>query len=176
MKTRLCIALGMSALLLTVACEVPAAAAHTFHTSLMHIEYDEQEQLIEISIQVFTNDLEYILSRRSGKKVRLDRTPDAGQLTLTYLNEAVNLKNGDGRVKILSWVGMEPEADAVWLYVETKMPDGLEGIEIRNRLLFELVRDQVNRVHIKYGERKDDLVFKPGDDFKAILPAHRDVK
>ena len=145
-----------------------SATSHTFHASLTHMEYNEQERLVEISIQVFTNDLENILRRRSGRNVRLDKSRDAAQLTLAYLNETVNLKNYDGDLKTLSWVGMEPEADAVWLYVETRMPEGFEGIEVRNRLFFDLFHDQVNRVHIKYGEKKNDLVFKLGDDFKAI--------
>src|SRR6266850_7193730 len=151
-----------------------AYPVHTFHTSLMQVEYNDSEQLVEISLQVFTHDLENILSRRSGNNVRLDKTPNASQLALAYLNESINLKNRDGKVKSLSWVGMEPEADAVWIYVETKMPEGLEGEEIRNRLFFQLFDDQINLVHIKYDGKKCDLVFKPGDDFKLITPTNRE--
>lgn len=146
-----------------------AAALHTFHTSLMNAEYNEQEKTLEISIQVFAHDLENILGKRSGKRVRLDRTPDAGALTLRYLSEAVNLKNREGELKPFSWVGMESQADAVWLYVETKMPEGLEGAHLRNRIFFDLLGDQVNLVHIKYEGKKADLVFKPGEDYKAIV-------
>lgn len=176
MKKRSYIFTFVPASILALAVVVFAAPAHTFHTSLMQVEYNEKEQLVEISIQVFTHDLENILSRRNGKNVRLEKTPEAAQLTLVYLNEAVKLKNHDGGLKTLSWVGMEPEADAVWLYVEAKMPEGFEGGEVRNRILFDLFDDQVNLVHIKHGDKKYDLVFKPGDDFKAITPTKRDVK
>jgi hypothetical protein len=141
---------------------------HTFHTSLMQVEYNAKEQSVEFSIQVFVHDLENTLSRRSGKEVRLDKTPDAAQLALAYLKEAVNLKSRDGKLQSFTWVGMEPEADAVWLYVETKMPEGLEGAQLRDRLFFESLDDQVNLVHIKYDGKKADLVFKPGEDFKEI--------
>jgi uncharacterized protein DUF6702 len=70
-----------------------AGPRHTFHTSLMQIEYNEGEKLVEISVEVFSHDLENILSSRSRKRVRLDKTPDAAKLTLAYLLEAVNLKN-----------------------------------------------------------------------------------
>jgi len=63
---------------------------------------------------------------------------------------------------------MEPEADAVWLYVETKMPEGLDGAQLRDRLFFEMLDDQVNLVHLKFAGKKADLVFKVGDEFKAI--------
>jgi hypothetical protein len=117
-----------------------------------------------------------VLSRRSGKEVRLDKTPEAAQLTLAYLNETINLKNHDGQVKSLSWVGMEPEADAVWLYVETKMTEGFDGVQVRDRIFFDLLDDQVNLVHIKHDEKKYDLVFKPGDEFKAISSTTPSVK
>jgi DNA-binding sugar fermentation-stimulating protein len=134
----------------------------------MQIEYNQKEQLAEISINVFSDDLERALTRRSGKSVRLDKSPDAARLVLAYLNESVNLKNTDGQIQGLTWVGMEPKADAVWLYVETKMPSGFVGMEVRNRLFFDLFDDQVNRVHIKYEDMKYDLVFKPGDEFKPF--------
>ena len=162
------LALLALAVLFEHAGSMSARPRHTFHASLMQVEYNDKEKLVEMSLQVFTHDLENILSRRSGKTVILEKTPDASQLTLAYLNESINLKGRDGKVRTFSWVGMEPEADAVWLYIETKMPEGLDGVELRNRVLFELFNDQVNRVHIKYDNKKYDLVFKPGDDFKAI--------
>jgi hypothetical protein len=138
------------------------------------MEYNEQEQTVEISVQVFAHDLENILSRRSNKRVRLDNTPGASDLTLAYLRDAVNLKNRDGQLKSFEWVGMEAKADTVWLYVEAKMPEGLEGAQMRNRIFFDLLDDQVNLVHIKYAGKKADLVFKPGEDFKAIAEVKRD--
>jgi hypothetical protein len=176
MRKSFCISIltGMLSLIAWSALALPAAPPHTFHTSLMQLEYNAQSQSVEVSIQVFVHDLENILSRRSGKSVRLDKTPEAAQLTLAYLNEAVSLKNREGQSKTFTWVGMEPEADAVWLYVETKMPEGIEGAQVRDRLFFEQLDDEVNLVHVKDEGKKADLVFKPGDDFKAIVAAKSD--
>jgi hypothetical protein len=158
----------MLALAASLTAAAPAPAAHTFHTSLMQMDYNAAEQSVEIAVQVFAHDLETILSRRARRRVRLDRTPDAQALTFAYLREAVNIKNREGQDKTLSWVGMESKADAVWLYLETKMPEGLAGAQIRNRIFFDLLDDQVNLIHLKYEGRKADLVFKPGDGFKAV--------
>jgi DNA-binding sugar fermentation-stimulating protein len=132
------------------------------------MEYNAKEQSVEIAIQLFAHDLENVLSRRSGKRVRLDKTPTAPQLTLAYLTEAVNLKSRDGRLTTFSWVGMEAQADAVWIYIEAKMPEGLEGAALRNRIFFDLLNDQVNLVHLKFDGKKADLAFKRGDDFKTV--------
>jgi hypothetical protein len=155
-------------LLLLCAGDFWTTKAHTFHTSLAQMEYNAQEKSVEISLEVFTNDLEAALSRRNGKKVRLDKTEGAEGLVLAYLQDTLNLKNNRGEIKKLSWVGMESKADAMWLYVEAPMPEGLEGASLRDRLFFESLEDQVNLVHLKYEDKKSDLVFKPGDEFKAI--------
>lgn len=160
--------------LLLSAMSAQAVPPHTFHTSLMQLEYNAEEQTVEVALQVFVHDLENMLSQRSGKQVRLDKTPEAAALTLAYLNEAVRLKNREGQAKAFTWVGMEPSADAVWLYFETKMPEGLEGAQLRDRLFFEMLDDQVNLVHIKYAGKKADLVFKAGDEFKAIGEVKQD--
>ncbi len=151
---------------------VTAAPVHTFHTSLMQAEFNEKSKSLEIAIQVFSHDLETVLSKRAGKRVRLDKSSDAPALVLAYLSEAVNIRNREGQVKAFTWVGMEAQADAVWIYIESKMPEGLEGAQIRNRIFFDLLDDQVNRVHLKYEGKKADLVFKRGEDFKAISPAN----
>jgi hypothetical protein len=158
-------------LLLLSACALPAprASAHTFHTSLMSIEYNRQQQLLEISVQVFTHDLENILTRRERRNIRLDKTPDAERLTFAYLQEAVNLKNAAGETKPLTWVGMEAKAKTTMLYFEIKLPEGLDGAQLRNRLFFDLLDDQVNISHLKDADKKSTLVFKPGDTFKPLL-------
>jgi hypothetical protein len=157
--------------MLLVASAGPRAAAsrvHTFHTSLMQAEFNEKEKTLEISIQVFAHDLETVLTKRAGKRVQLDRSPVAPVLVLAYLSEAVNIRNREGQPKSFIWVGMEPQADAVWLYLESKMPEGVDGAQIRNRIFFDLLDDQVNLVHLKYEGKKADLVFKPGEDFKPV--------
>lgn len=167
----LCAALPTSAAAHTygAAAHTSRTAAHTFHTSLMSMEYNSREQLMEISLQVYTHDLETILTRRRGRRVLIDKTPDAPALLLAYLQEVVNLRNGAGETKPLAWVGMEAQSDRVLLYVEAKMPEGIAGAQLRNRIFFDLLDDQINLVHFKHEDRKSDLVFKPGDDFKPLL-------
>jgi hypothetical protein len=151
------------------------AAAHTFHTSLMSVEYNHQEQLLEISLQVFSHDLETVLTKRNGRNIRLDKSPDAPQLILAYIQDSINIKNGAGETKQLAWVGMETQADAIWLYIETKMPEGIAGALLRNRILFDLLDDQINLVHLKDDQRKSDLVFKPGDTFKPLFDSAKEA-
>jgi hypothetical protein len=150
---------------------IPTASAHTFHTSLMRLDYNAKEQNVEISVQVFAHDLEIILSKRAGKHIRLDKSPDAASLTLAYLQDTFVIKNRDGQTKTLAWVGMEATADAVMLYVEAKMPEGVGGAQVRDGIFFDLQEDQINLVNARYDGKRTDLVFKPGDGFKPLVEA-----
>ena len=150
-----------------------AALVHKFHESLAQLDYNAESRSVEMTFRLFADDLENALSKRSGKTFRLDRTPDAAAQTLAYIKERFELKNGEGEIKPLTWVGMEAKVDTVWVYVEAQMAEGLKGAEVRNRIFFELFDDQVNRVHIRYDGGKTDLVYKRGDHSFKSVPAAR---
>ena len=151
----------------------PAARAHKFYTSLAQVEYNAGEKSVEVTLRVFADDLELALKRRAGREVRLDRTKDAGQLVLSYLRDTFEIKNRDGETKALKWVGMELRAGVAWLYVEAEMPEGLAGGRVRDHLLFELFREQVNTVSVRYPGARGDLVFTRGDGDRAVPPPRK---
>lgn len=152
-------AAAATALALLVA---PAAGAHKFHASMVTVEYNEREKVAEISIRLFTDDLEESLGRRAGKRVRIGLTPDVERLSLDYVAERLRIEDREGRPLALEWVGLEPRVDVVWVYVQAAAPVGLGGARVEDRIFFDLFDDQVNHVVVKQGRLKSSLVFKPG--------------
>ncbi|MBC7797113.1 MAG: hypothetical protein H7Z37_09600 [Pyrinomonadaceae bacterium] len=146
------------------------ANAHTFHSSLSRIDFNTKENSVEITIQVFTNDLQDALTRRSKnkKKINIEKSPNVGDLIVDYLSENFVLKNKSGESKKLTWIGMERQGDAVLLYVETKMPETLTDSTLENRVFFDMFDDQVNLVTARYDAQKVDLAFKAGDTLKSL--------
>jgi hypothetical protein len=147
------------------------ALAHKFHESLTQLEYNEQARTVELSLRLFADDLEEILSKRARKKVRIDKAQDSEARTLAYIQDSFELEGRDGKAKTFRWVGMEINVDVVWVYVETDMPEGLDQARLRNRIFFDLFDDQINRVNVKSGGTRAFFVFKPGDQlgqFRAL--------
>lgn len=144
------------------------ALAHKFHESLAQLDYNEETRAVEMTFRLFADDLEESLSRRAGRKIRIDKAKESEALALAYLQEAFELKNGDGQTRTFRWVGMEIKVDVVWVYVEADMPEGINRAQLRNRIFFDLFDDQVNRVNIRSGAARAFLVFKPGDQFKPL--------
>lgn len=141
---------------------------HTYHTSLTRMDYNAKEKLVEISIQLFTHDLVPLLEQRAKKRIDLDKSPDIDKAILGYLNENFVLKDKNGEIKKLVWVGKEVQVDTVYVYVEANSEADLEGFNLQNTLFFESFPEQTNLVIARYGDKKTDLLFETGDKFKKI--------
>lgn len=141
------------------------ASAHRYHTSLTRIDYDADEKLAEITMQVFTNDIEDALRKKNGDKqqIHLDKTPKIDEMILNYLSDRFVLKNRAGETKKLRWIGLQTENDVTLFFVETPMPEGLDGATLENSILNDQFDDEVNLVTTRFGGAKTDLVFKTND-------------
>ncbi|MFN7944440.1 MAG: DUF6702 family protein [Blastocatellia bacterium] len=151
---------------------------HKFHVSNSQVEYNQSAQSAEIIVRVFADDFQNAISRHAGREVRLDRPEDWKDKTKTalivaYLNDNFVLKTRAGRPVKLTWVGMEGMADMFWIYVEGRMPGGLAGAQLKNRIHCELFDDQVNVVTAKFQGRQVGLMFEPKDEFKPIAEPSR---
>jgi len=144
------------------------ASAHRFHTSLTRIDYNGEEKLFEISIQLFTHDLVPLLEQRSGKRIDLEKTLNVDKIILEYLNENFVLSDKEGEKKNLKWVGKESDIDSVRIYLETPSNENLENYKLKNTIFFESFREQTNLVVCRYDGKKADLMFKVGDKIKEI--------
>jgi len=146
---------------------------HKFHVSVTQIEYNQKEQSAEITIRVFADDLETALSQHAKRPIKIDpakanKDKQLGETVIAYLRDRFQLKTLAGRPVKLGWVGLEWQADMFWLYVEGKLPNGLEGAQLRNKVFQELFEDQVNIVNSKIDGKQIGLMFDPKDDFRLI--------
>lgn len=147
----------------------PASSAHRFHTSLARVDYNSEQKIYEISIQLFTHDLTPLLERKSGKRIELDKSAEADKLIFDYLNGNFILTDKNGAAKTLKWVGKESDVDTVWVYLEAQATENLEGYSLKNTIFFESFPEQSNIVVCRYDGKKADLMFKVGDKEKTII-------
>ena len=142
--------------------------AHRFHTSLTRIDYNAEQKLFEITIQIFSHDLTSVLKGKNGKPIDLEKTIDADQLIFDYLSGNFVLTNAKGETKTLKWIGREFDADSVRIYLETDSAENPEGFKLKNSIFFESFPEQKNLVVCRYDGKKADLMFKVGDKDKEI--------
>jgi|AntRauTorckE5430_2_1112549.scaffolds.fasta_scaffold38404_1 hypothetical protein len=136
-------------------------AVHDFHTSLTEIDYNPKTKSLEMTIRVFTDDLERALTEiNNGKLVKIDPNDYATDpLIFQYLRKHVAFVSPDKDVVAYDFLGKEVELDATWLYVELPAAANLKGYSIFNSILTELFDDQINLLNLIYPDKKKSFVF-----------------
>lgn len=141
---------------------------HRYHTSLTRMDYNEKDKVFEISIELFTHDLVPMLEKKLKKSVDLEKSFETDKILFAYLNEKFVLKDNQNNIKKLNWVGKEVEIDTVNVYLEISSEESLENLSLQNSIFFESFAEQTNLVVARHLEKKYDLLFKVGDQFKVF--------
>lgn len=142
--------------LLTLVCllgfSVSSFEAHDFHYSFTVVRENARANTIEIEMKVFTDDFERLLE--SIYKPDLDlgsetEYEDTDELINTYLREHFSVIINDVPLQF-SFIGKEVENDITWCYLEYIRPPGVNVIEVKNTVLFELFDDQINEASVSF--------------------------
>ena len=146
-----------------------ARPIHAFHTSIAQVRYDVKSKVLEVSLRIFTDDLETALSKENNRKVILDETSQHDRLIENYLKKQFGFINQNGERKGMNFIGKESEVDATWLYLEIPCLESPNGLTLRNALLTELFDDQVNMVNLTYLSTKKTYLFKADNTTQPIV-------
>jgi hypothetical protein len=119
---------------------------HDFHVSLTEIRYNMKSRCFEVSLRIFPDDADRALAERAGRSLHLVtemEAPEADSLLEIYLLENFDLMV-NGKAVTLSYLGKEPEADAIWCYLESEPMEMPREVVVRNSILTRIFEDQVN--------------------------------
>ena len=110
--------------------------SHPFHATITSFDCKKDSKNIEVTIKIFTNDLEKEL--RAGKKDDLiidskKSLYNIDSLIFMYIKQKMVITI-NGSKKELSWVGKEIENDITWCYLEIINVDDLSKVSIENKL------------------------------------------
>ncbi|MCR5888920.1 hypothetical protein LRS06_14320 [Hymenobacter sp. J193] len=147
------------------------ALAHAYHTSLMDVRYNAPKQQLEIALKVFTDDFEKALSAGQPRPVSLVEMPAAqtSPLVAAYLKRTLHFGTKPGETLPLTYLGMQHEGDAHWIYATIKLPaQKLHGISLRHQLLLAEFNDQMNIVNLEAGGQKQSTLFRGGEESKTL--------
>lgn len=161
--------------MLAAAFAVPSLA-HNYHTSLTRIDFNQKAKSLEIEINLFNHDLEKVLEAKNKKRIDFEKSKEIDKMLFDYLNETFVIKDEKNAEKKLVWVGKEINVDLTTVYVEVKEIEDFEDLKIQNKIFFESFAEQVNLVTLHSEDKKYDLAFKVGDDFKKFSAADPKIK
>ncbi len=125
-------------------------AAHPFYLSVTDVEYLPEEQLLGVTIRVFTDDLETVLRAQGAPRLDLGSAtehPEANRRVATYLDSKLSWRL-DNQPWTFHWLGKEVENDVTFLYLEARQVARFPEIDLINRLFLETFDTQENIVHL----------------------------
>jgi hypothetical protein len=127
---------------------------HPFYLSMTELAYNETQQSLEISVRIFSDDLERALRKQCNCNVDLLNIENQSVNTVhlqQYINSHLQIKS-QGKLVKLEWVGFEHEQESTWIYLEAKHIAKGNKLLIYNDLLYEILDAQVNLVRFKTKE------------------------
>ncbi|MGF7215964.1 hypothetical protein GGR92_002104 [Spirosoma lacussanchae] len=142
--------------------------AHDFHASVTQMQYNPKDRVFEISIRVFTDDLEKALGTLTSEKINLDSKAKTDPLIEKYIRTHFAYVNPQKQPKPFQYIGYETEADAHWLYLEMPYAEPFRGGLLRQNVFMELFDDQVNMVNVQYQGQKKTFVFRKNQSVQEI--------
>ncbi len=135
---------------------------HEFHLSKCNIEYKQSEQVIQITLHVFIDDLESALREKGIDQLFIGTEKEkenADQHIQKYLQEKFQIKS-DAQILDLVFLGKEQSEDlaAIWCYLEVTKVNTIKHLTVTNNVLMDIFDDQKNIVSIK-GPQKQSAYF-----------------
>lgn len=136
---------------------------HDYHVSVTQMLYNPGSRAFEVSIRIFTDDLEKGLSQSHSKQRFVIKDNDQNdRFVEEYIRKSFILTDSQKKNIPIKYVGKEQEADATWIYLEIPFQGALNGCKLLNVTLMEVFDDQVNMTNVKFQTEKKTFLFKKG--------------
>ena len=148
-----------------------SAEVHPVYVSVTSIEFNEKQQILEVSCKLFIDDMEKFLKGRSGRKIDLLHPVQDGKtdsLLSTYLSAHLSLQV-NGSSAPLKYAGFEPDGDVIYVYLEADEIKGVNRLEVKNSILYDYKPGQVSVINVKVGDSKQGKKLLNPEDTAVFL-------
>lgn len=138
-----------------------AKSDHKFYVSTTIIELNAVTGTLEITVKLFTDDLEQALQINSTEPIRLGderEHPKADEWTKEYVEKHFSVRF-NSRDANWSYIGKEVEFDLTYVYFEIAPIPEFNVLDIKNELLFDQFEEQVNIIHLRFPSWRQTIMF-----------------
>lgn len=130
---------------------------HEYHVSISEIEYNTQQKVLEISIQLTDHDFEIAAQQAGVPPLFLGTNKEhqkADSLLFHFISDYFKITTTQKPVAF-NWVGKEIALDgSIFCYITSEIISPYSTIEITNTLLLKNFEQQTNIVHFKVNDKK----------------------
>ncbi|HQS23322.1 MAG: hypothetical protein B7Y11_00655 [Sphingobacteriia bacterium 24-36-13] len=130
---------------------VSIAILHPFFVSVIEIEHNPKDATAEISVRIFTDDLEKTLQKQSTGTIDIIKPTNKAlidQKISQYISKTLLLKINGKAVK-LNYIGYEIIKESTWSYFEVTDIKEMNTVDINCAILHDFENSQINLFHVK---------------------------
>lgn len=139
---------------------------HPEHTSIAEAELNRSDGTFEVALRVDVAHLEETLAVVADRRVAIDDA-DVDQMIAEHLEQAFRVRVVPSRVGCtLRFVGKKIEGFDVWIFFEVVLPwcaDPDPALEVRHRVMLDVMMRQINTITFSDGEERGTLHFAGQD-------------
>ena len=126
---------------------------HPVHVSVTNMDIDPESGQVNVTIKLFSDDLEELIGRKYGVHLRITAQEDPGEKIEAlnrYIGETFHFSvNGNDPVP-LKYNKLKLGEQAIWLYYTYDHKGKIRKMEVRNNLMLEKFKDQTNLLILSY--------------------------
>ena len=124
---------------------------HPFFVSVIDIKHNAKDKNVEMSIRVFTDDLEATIKKNIHTNIDLSTgttKPEVNKLVANYIQSKLQLTIND-KPQTIKYIGYEIQKESVWIYVEISDIATIKKMNINCNLLYDYQTKQSNIFNVK---------------------------
>ena len=145
---------------------------HPLYVSVVEIEQNENEQHLEISCRIFTNDFESVLRKTHSEKIDL-LNPGMRQamngIVEDYVQKHLRIE-ANGKLISMEFIGYEQADESIQIYFQTKKLNLIKKIGIRDDILYEYKNEQMSMIHVTVNHtRKSTKLNNPDSTAEFVF-------
>jgi hypothetical protein len=137
-----------------------AFALHNFYVSTTSIRFVPEENLLQITTQVFLDDFESVLQQDGNNKTKM--IPEIPQKEIDSLIEDYFRKNitfkAQGKTLDFNFLGKVYKSDVLVSYMELKVDSITSPFSINNTIFFDYLPNQKNIIHLKLASKRKSFL------------------
>lgn len=148
---------------------------HDFHISKCNIEYKPDEASLQISLQMFIDDLEVALKEQGHDSLYIGTAKESelsNEFIEAYIVQKLKLKANEKELEDYSWIGKEISEDltSLWCYIEIDSIEELHSLHLKNEILLEIFPDQknINKILVP-GHKQNHFMSQNGNNEKKLV-------
>ena len=147
-----------------------AFTSHKYYLSLTQVEYNKEQNRLEVIINVCMDDIEIAVNKEYDVDLRLTTKQELEDVDIyfkKYLLKNLSFLVNDKPVEY-SFIGKEYEGDLVYFYIESSVIEYPSALQVNNTILFDYFEQQQNVIKFKNGSKRQSKILSKNNN-KALL-------